>query len=423
MRLTAIRGTRDLLPEELVRWRAVEETAREVFGRYGYREIRTPLFEATELFVRGVGAGTDIVEKEMYTFEDRGGRSLTLRPEGTAAVVRACLEHNLFAELPVLKLYYIGPMYRYERPQAGRYREFWQAGVEAFGSDDPALDAEVILCAYDFLTGLGLRSLTIHLNSLGDEERQTYVQALREYLAPHWDRLPARDRERFEKNPLRMLDSKEEITRALIQEAPQVLDFLSEKSRHHLETVCRLLEREGVPYRVNPHIVRGLDYYTHTVFEVTAEGLGAQDAVLAGGRYDHLVEEVGGRPTPGVGFAAGVDRLLLALEAQGVAPEPGPELDLYIAVIGEVRAEALALATRLRRAGYRVDLEFLGRSLRAQMKTAHKRNVPLVALLGEDELREQRATLRDMRSGEQRSVSLEELIPAVAQMLSHSNPN
>ncbi len=410
MRLTAVRGTRDLLPDDLVAWRRVESVAREVFERFGYREIRTPLFEMTELFVRGVGETTDIVDKEMYTFQDRGGRSVALRPEGTASVVRACIEHSLIQSGAVRKLHYVGPMYRYERPQAGRYREFWQAGIEAFGVADAPIDAEVLVCAYEFLAELGLKDLVVQLNSIGDEERPAYVQQLRQYVEPRIEQFCGQCQGRLDKNPLRLLDCKVESCGELLADAPKILDSLSEESATHFDAVRRLLDRAGVPYVVNPYIVRGLDYYTRTAFEITAEGLGSQDAVLAGGRYDRLVEDVGGPSVPGIGFAAGIDRLLLAMEAQDVGVEAPPALDVYVVTIGDGLGEkAFEILTDLRRAGVAADMDYQSRSLRAQMKTANRLAVPYAVLLGEDEIAQDAATVRDMQDGSQETLPLADL--------------
>jgi len=406
MRIKAVRGTRDITPDELRKWRYVEEVARDLFRRYGYREIRTPTFEHTELFVKGTGETTDIVEKEMYTFIDKGGRSVTLRPEGTPSVVRACLENGLFGQLPVLKLSYIGQMFRYDRPQAGRYREFWQIGVEAFGSADPSMDAEVIQLAYQLVTEVGLKGISLELNSIGCKRcRPRYVEDLREFGKRHVDELCGKCVERIERNPMRLLDCKEERCRIVMKEAPVILDYLCDECAEHFAKVREYLDLLDVPYAVNPRVVRGLDYYTRTVFEITAEGLGAQNAVVGGGRYDDLVELMGGKPTPALGFAAGLDRIVASLEAQGFEFPIDEGIDCFIAVLGrEAKPVALKLATSLRREGFSVEMEHLGRSLRAQMKTADKLKARFTAMIGEDELKSGRITLRDMKSGEQRSV-------------------
>jgi histidyl-tRNA synthetase len=413
--IAAVRGTRDLLPDDMAWYRVVEDTARDVFERFGYRPIRTPIFEATELFVRGVGEGTDIVEKEMYTFEDRGGRSVTLRPEGTAAVARACIEHGLVDRAGAQKLHYIGPMYRYERPQAGRYREFWQAGIEAFGVAAPAMDAEVLTCAHVLLAELGIKAFPLQLNSIGGEERPMYVQRLRDFVRPNVSALCGKCQQRFERNPLRLFDCKTPACRDVLAAAPKILDHLSGESQAHLAEVRRLLDRVGVPYELNPYIVRGLDYYTRTAFEVTAEGLGSQDAILAGGRYDGLIGQVGGRPAPGVGFAAGTDRLVLAMQAQGVRPPEPPATGVFVATLGERgRDAAFDVTTALRRIGIASEMELNARSLRAQMKTADQLGARYALLIGEDELAREAATVREMRSGTQESVPLTDVVAYLA---------
>jgi histidyl-tRNA synthetase len=418
--IAKVRGTRDLLPDDMIALQRVEQAAHDVFARFGYGEIRTPMFERTELFVRGIGEGTDIVSKEMYTFEDRGGRSITLRPEGTAGVVRACLEQNLFKQCPVQKLYYVGPMFRYERPQAGRYREFWQAGIEAFGVSDAIIDAETLVCAYEFVSELGIKPVEIRLNSIGNEERPAYIEKLQEYIRPHLDEMGGRDKERFEANPLRMLDSKDERMRELLADAPKIGDHLSPESVEHFEAVRRLLDKANVPYVVDPLIVRGLDYYTRTVFEVTTVGLGAQDAILAGGRYDDLVSEVGGQSVPGIGFAAGLDRLILAMREQNVDVDERPKHDVYVVTIGDqAREAAFEALTALRRLGTRAEMDHQGRSVRAQMKTANQLGVPYVVVLGEDELARQEATVRDMGDQSQETVPLTEL---AARLSARTNP-
>lgn len=415
MSIAAIRGTRDLLPEEIAAWRRVEDAARDVFRRFGYQEIRTPIFEATELFVRGVGEGTDIVDKEMYTFEDKGGRSLTLRPEGTAGVVRACIEHNLLATSPIRKFYYTGPMYRYERPQAGRYREFWQTGIEAFGVAGPLMDAEVLVCAYEFLSALDINGLIVQLNSIGDSERPDYIRVLKAYVQPELERYCPKCQHRYETNPLRLLDCKVPSCRELVQGAPKTVEHLTSESMEHLVRVRRLLDRAKVPYILNPFIVRGLDYYTHTVFEVTAEGLGSQDAILAGGRYDRLMEVVGGKPSPGVGFAAGIDRLVMAIQAQEPAATGSFGIDVYIARIGDAPPEpAYDLAIALRRAGIAVEMDYEGRSLRAQMKSANALGVSHTLLLGEDEIARESVTVRQMDTGAQETLPLTDVVAYLA---------
>jgi histidyl-tRNA synthetase len=410
MKAKAVRGTRDITPDELPKWRYVEEIARDIFRRYGYREMRTPTFEHTELFIKGTGETTDIVEKEMYTFLDKGNRSITLRPEGTPAIVRACLENGLFGKLPVLKLAYIGQMFRYERPQAGRYREFWQIGVEAFGSEGPAIDAEVTQMAYELMVEVGLKGLSLEINSIGCSEcRPKYIEDLRRFGKKHIGRLCGKCMDRLDRNPLRFLDCKEEGCRIVIKKAPVILDYLCHECRAHFESFRAYLEGLEVPYEVNPRIVRGLDYYTRTVFEVIAGGLGAQNAVVGGGRYDYLVEQMGGRPTPALGFAAGLDRIIASLDAQGFEFPLDEGTDCFVAVIGEEVSDALMLTTRLRKKGFSVEMEFRGRSLRAQMKTADKLRARFVVITGGEEMKEGKVAVRDMKTGEQVEVPLDQV--------------
>ncbi len=410
MRVKAVRGTRDITPDEMPKWRYVEEVARDIFRRYGYREMRTPTFEHTELFIKGTGETTDIVEKEMYTFTDKGGRSITLRPEGTPAIVRACLESGLLGSLPVLKLAYIGQMFRYDRPQAGRYREFWQIGVEAFGSDNPAIDAEVTQLAYQLMREIGLKGLSLDINSIGCNRcRPRYVEHLREFGRRHIDRLCGKCVDRLDRNPLRILDCKEERCRIVTKEAPVILDYLCDECRSHFDRFKRYLEELDVPYSVNPRIVRGLDYYTRTVFEITAEGLGAQNAVVGGGRYDYLVEQMGGKPTPALGFAAGLDRIIASLDAQGFRFPTAEGIDCFVAVIDEAFGDALRLTDKLRSEGLSVEMEFRGRSLRAQMKTADKLKARFVAIVGGEEMKEGKVALRNMETGEQTDVPFDQV--------------
>ncbi|HEX2253922.1 MAG TPA: histidine--tRNA ligase, partial [Thermoanaerobaculia bacterium] len=348
----SVKGTRDLLPPETAVWAAVEQTARDVFARYGYREIRTPVLEETELFVRSVGETTDIVGKEMYTFPDKKGRSLTLRPESTAAVARAFIEHGLTSWPSPVKLFYMGPQFRYERPQKGRYRQFHQIGAELLGDPGPWSDAEVLLMLVRFLGELGFTSPTVLLNTLGDEaSRAAYREALHAFLAPQREALGEDSRRRLETNPLRILDTKVPAERELLAGAPELAEHLNAESREHFDAVRRVLDRSGVAYRVDPRLVRGLDYYTRTVFEITAEGLGAQNAIVGGGRYDRLIADLGGAEVPGIGFAIGEDRLVEVL------PEPFRERAsaqpwVVVAALGEVGGgEALLLAEELRAAG------------------------------------------------------------------------
>ncbi len=409
----APRGTQDVLPQDSWRWQRLEAAFREVCRRYAYREIRTPVFEETELFARGVGEGTELVHKQMYTFQDRGGRSLTLRAEGTAPVVRAFLEHNLGATGGTQKLYYICPIFRYERPQAGRYRQHHQLGVEAIGSPGPEIDAEVIALYHDFLAEVGLEGAVTHLSSIGCPKcRPALSQALRDFFAPHVSEMCEFCRARYETNPLRILDCKVPHDVELRKGAPSALDHLCDECREHFDGVRAALDALDVEYEVDPTIVRGLDYYTRTAFEVIHPGLGAKDVIMGGGRYDGLAEMLGGKPTPGIGFGSGIERLLLVVESSAVGrtfPCP-PALDVYVAAASpEARVPAAALAAELRRAGLSADLDHTGRSLKAQMREAARMEARFAALLGEDELRGDVVTLRDMDSGEQEKVARAEL--------------
>ncbi len=409
------RGTNDILPGDASRWRAVESVIHRTAARYGYGEVRTPLFEHTELFQRGVGDDTDIVEKEMYTFLDRGRRSLTLRPEGTAAVVRAYLEGGLAAGSQPVKLYYVSsPMFRYDRPQAGRYRQFHQAGVEVFGTAEPSADAEVIALAVDIFAALGLRGLEVRLNSLGCPAcRAAYRDRLRDYFRPRLDQACEDCRRRFDRNPLRLLDCK--VDRALAAGAPAMTEHLCDDCTRHFRAVQSYLRALGVRCAIDPGIVRGLDYYTRTVFEVVHPGLGAQSSLCGGGRYDGLVEALGGPPTSAVGFAIGMERLLLALEAEGVTlPKPaGP--DVFVAAAGEAtRGEAMALTARLRREGLSAETDLCGRSLKAQMKHAGRLGAAFAVVVGEEELARGAVVLRDMARGEQENVEIDRLAERIA---------
>ncbi len=444
--LKAVRGTRDLLPSETALWARVEQTAREVFARYGFGEIRTPIFEATELFSRGVGEETDIVSKEMYTWEDRAraqsekAQSLTLRPENTAGVVRAYIEHKLGETGVLQKLFYIGPQFRRERPQRGRYRQFWQIGCEVLGppssgSESPVRDAEVLEMLATLLDQLGVKNWQLVLNSVGSsEDRKRYNAALREALAPVKHKMSEDNQRRAETNPLRVLDSKDPADQEIVAALPKIADYLDEGSRAHFASVCAALDACGVPYTVNPRLVRGLDYYTRTTFEFTvpssadpATGLGTQNALLGGGRYDGLSEMLGGPKAPGIGFAIGEDRLVLTLQAQSEAARaarnagaPGaspsgtwdlePKLDAYIAPMGTERnAAALALARELRRAGLSVEVGDGTFRLKKSFEAAD-RVARHIVILGEDELASGTATVKTFATGEQVKIASAELI-------------
>jgi len=412
MLTTRPRGTNDLLPGELVKWHYVENVLHQVAALYGYQEIRTPIFEHTELFQRGVGESTDIVEKEMYTFIDRGQRSLTLRPEATASTVRAFLEHKLYAGSLPVKFYYIGPMFRYDRPQAGRYRQFHQFGVEAFGAQDPSLDAEVIAMAMDIYQRLGLKNLVVELNSVGCPKcRQAHRQVLQEYLKGKLAELCPTCQGRFEKNPLRILDCKSDHCREVVAEAPTIDQMLCADCRSHFQLVQEYLQELQVPHNLNPRLVRGLDYYTKTAFEIVAQGIGAQSSIGGGGRYDHLIEECGGAPLPGIGYAMGIERIILTLEEQGIDFPIETNLQIFIAALGEqAQKKGVKLSQDLRKAGLVVERDYFGKSLKAQLKMANRMQAQAAVILGEEELANEQAVVRKMEEGLQEVVPLGELV-------------
>jgi len=421
-RYKAPRGTQDVLPEVSWRWQRVEAAFRDICRRYCYAEIRTPLFEETELFQRGVGEGTEIVTKQMYTFEDRGGRSLTLRAEGTAPVVRAALEHNLTAQGQLAKLFYIAPIFRYERPQAGRLRQHTQLGVEAISAPGPDIDAETIALYHDFLAEIGLTGAVTHISSIGCQNcRPAFSTALREFFAPKLADLCEFCQARYETNPLRILDCKVPADIEARQGAPSALDYLCDDCRAHLAGVRAMLDGLGVPYEVDPTIVRGLDYYTRTAFEVTHPALGAKDVIMGGGRYDGLAEMLGGPATPGIGFGSGLERLMLVLTAATPSPSTGRGEGggvIYLASASpEARQPAFLLAIELRRAGLSAELDYASRSLKAQMRDAGRLGARWVALLGEDELAAGTVTLRDMETGDQMAIARSEAITAIKQKL------
>jgi len=405
-KIAAPRGTADVYPPESARWQALEAEARAVARRFGYGEIRTPLFEATELFVRGVGETTDIVEKEMYTFTDKGGRSLTLRPEWTAPVVRAVLEHNLLAAGPQ-RLFYIGPIFRYERPQAGRYRQAHQFGVECFGFAGPEADVEAIALAFEVMRASGL-AVSVTLNSIGDDAcRPRYRDALWNHFAPHRERLSADSQRRLDRNPLRILDSKAPEDREFVDTAPAMLDVLCAPCKAHFGDVRAMLEEIGVPFVVDPRMVRGLDYYTRTVFEFVSDRLGAQATVCAGGRYDHLVGSLGGPPTPGVGFGMGLERFLMLLERAGVADERGSHGIAVVALGEAARRRAVGLVAALRRTSgdVPVTIDYGDAKIAAHFKKAERANARAAVLVGDDELASGRLVVRDLATRAQDSVA------------------
>jgi histidyl-tRNA synthetase len=412
--IQAIRGMHDVLPEESPRWQWVERVFREVSERFGYQEIRPPLVEAAQLYVRSIGESTDIVGKEMYVFTDRAGEELALRPELTAGVVRAVVQHGLLARRSLWRLWYYGAAFRYERPQKGRYRQFHQYGVECIGSPYPESDAEVILLAVAVLRELGIADYRLQLNTLGSPAvRQRYRTALVAYLESVREKLSPESQLRLERNPLRILDSKDERDQALLRSAPLLIEYLDAESREHFEALCRMLQQQGVPFELNPHLVRGLDYYTHTVFEFVSSRLGAQNAFGGGGRYDGLVESFGGPPAPAVGFSFGVERLLLLL------PERTPDgaVEIYVAR-AEVEPEVvLSLLEELRRAGYRAVGDLQRRSLKAQLREADRLGARLAIILGRTEWQQRRLVLRDLRNGQQWECPVQELGEHVRRIL------
>ncbi len=407
--INAVKGFKDILPDEAGKWRYVEERAREIFSSFGVREIRTPVLEKTELFRRGIGAATDIVEKEMYSFLDRGEENLTLRPEATASVIRAYVEHSLYAADPAAKLFTIGPMFRRERPQKGRFRQFHQINVEYIGYDDPRADGEIILLLSHFLKSVGLNDLRLEINSLGCPAcRPSFRESILAFLQGREGGLCEDCRRRIDTNPLRVMDCKLEGCREVIAGAPRLLDFLCPQCCDHFAGVRRALENFGLAYMINPNMVRGLDYYTKTAFEVTTESLGAQNAVAGGGRYDGLVSELGGPDIAGIGFAVGMERLVSLLPLKDEDFHPSPRL--FVAALGdEAKDMAFSLCNRLRMKGIWVETDYMGKSLKSQMKRADKLGSRYALIIGEKELAERRAELRDMANSRQETVPFDDL--------------
>ncbi|WCK53600.1 histidine--tRNA ligase [Aneurinibacillus sp. Ricciae_BoGa-3] len=407
------RGCADVLPGEIELWQYIEDRARDICRRYNYAEIRTPIFEHTELFHRGVGETTDIVEKETYTFTDRGGRSLTLRPEGTASTVRSYVENKMYGspQQPT-KLYYIGPMFRYERPQAGRMRQFTQFGIEAIGSSDPAIDAETIALAMRFYGELGLKNLHVELNSLGDaESRAAHREALVKHFTPHIEGFCADCQSRLHRNPLRILDCKRDADKPQMKTAPVILDYLNAESAAYFDAVKKRLDLLGIHYEVNAHLVRGLDYYTHTAFEIMEQGIGAVSTICGGGRYNGLVEEVGGQDMPGIGFAMSIERVLLALKTQGIELPVEQSIDCYVIGLGEQADEkAFELLDKIRTAGLSADKDYQGRKMKAQLKSADRLQARAVVIIGEDELSRGVAVVKNMANGEQQEIVFDDVI-------------
>lgn len=404
----SIKGTLDLLPAESHKRQFVEHSCLEIAQNFGYKEIRTPVFEHTELFQRGVGDTTDVVQKEMYTFEDKGGRSITLRPEGTAGVVRSYLEHGLFNEPMPQKMCYLTSCYRYEKPQAGRLREFHQFGIECLGSASPACDAEVISVAQNLFDFLSVKNLKLEINSIGCKEcRKDYHAALQSYFESKKEELCGTCLGRLERNPMRILDCKSPVCSEIAKDAPKVTDYLCDDCKVHFESVQNYLKAMGIDFTVNPTIVRGLDYYSRTVFEFVSTDIGAQGTVCGGGRYDGLVEEVGGNPTPALGFGMGIERLMLLMENQGLPFPEAAKCELYIATMGEkATVQAAAMANALRREGMFVEFDVVGRSVKAQMKYANKIGAKFTVVIGDSELESGIVRLKNMESGEEQELSL-----------------
>ena len=407
--IRSIKGAYDVLPAESWRWRILEEALHQFMSVHGFDLIKTPAFEKTELFARGVGEETDIVSKEMFTWLDGGKTSLTLKPELTAPVVRAYIQHNLKALSPVTKLYYWDALFRRERPQKGRQRQFYQFGAEILGSPYPEADVEVISAAFTFFTSVGLENITLKLNSIGSNDcRVNYKKALKEFLAPHVNQLSETSRTRFEKNPLRILDTKIEHEINLLVDAPDITDFLTSQDKEHFDEVRELLDGMNIPYILDKHMVRGLDYYSRTTFEITSAALGSQDALCGGGRYDQLVETLGGADTPAVGFAAGVERLLIALTENDNSMAPTPVV--YLVTLGDrARKEGIFLGNTLRASGFSVQFDLARRSMKAQMRDANKSGAHLMLVLGDQELAGKKIQIKNLQSGDQETINMTEL--------------
>lgn len=416
------RGTQDILPSETWKWQQVESIIKDVSDAFRYKEIRTPIFEQTELFQRLVGETTDVVQKEMYTFTDKGNRSMTLRPEGTAPVVRSFVEHKMFGipDQPV-KLFYVGPMFRYERQQAGRYRQFVQFGAEAIGSADPAIDAEVIALAMNVYQRAGLTDLKLVLNSLGDTEcRKSHKDALIAHFSPHIDEFCSDCKSRLDINPLRILDCKVDSENPLIANAPSLPDYLNEDSAAYFEQVKSYLDDLNISYVVDANLVRGLDYYNHTAFEImsTSKGFGAITTLCGGGRYNGLAEDIGGPSAPGIGFAMSIERLLLAMNAEGKSFDEEPNLEVYIVTLGDdAKRPGFKLLNELRKSGIRSDMDYMDRKMKGQMKSADRLNAEVVVVIGEDEVAEDVAMVRNMSDGTQEKIATSELVEKITSSL------
>lgn len=421
--IKAITGTKDILPSDIRKWYHLENLVKKIFQNYNYKEIRTPIFEETSLFARGIGEETDIVSKEMYTFKDRSETSITLKPEMTAGVVRAFIEHSLAEKQPLTKVFYISPMFRQERPQAGRLRQFHQCGAEALGSTSPLLDAEMIEMAFEILRRLGLKDLSVKINSLGIPfARENYKNELRKYLADKKSKLTEESRIRFEKNILRIFDSKAEQDQEIMKNAPLLIDYLDDESKRDFDIVKNYLTNLNIPFEVEPRLVRGLDYYTKTTFEIISEKVGAQSSLCGGGRYDLLVEELGGKPTPGVGFAAGMERILLACENENVLNLPEPYIDVYLVRIdNDLILKVSEIASALRKNDLMVDYDYLNRSVKAQMREANKLNARFVLFVGGDEYKNGELVLKNLTTSEQEKIKVSELSSLISKFKNYGS--
>ena len=411
MFISAPKGTKDLLPDQVYKWHYVENKFSDICKRYGFKEIRTPMFEHTEVFARGIGDTTDVVQKEMYTFNDHAGRSITLKPEGTSGAVRAFIEHKQYAEVQPTKYYYNTDCFRYEKPQAGRLRHFHQFGIEVFGTSDMLADAEVISLGYDFLTELGITEIQLRINSVGCPDcRRKYRDALKEFLKPRYDELCNTCKDRYERNPMRILDCKSEICKKIVENAPRMLDYLCDDCRNAFEELKTNLTSMGIEYVIDPNIVRGLDYYTKTAFEFVTTKIGAQGTVCGGGRYDHLIEELGGPPIPGVGFGLGIERLIMLMEANDVKFPEESRPEVFIAVMGEAaKSFGLKPCRALRQKGVIAEMDTLSRNIKGQFKYADRLGAKYTLVIGEDELKKGVVSLKDMAKSEQREIKIENI--------------
>jgi len=403
--IRSVKGTQDILPDQSTRWQDLELTIQKIMDCYGYKEIRTPAFEHSEVFSQGVGQETDIVSKEMYSWTDQGGDNLTLKPELTAPVARSFIQHNLGVQNSINKLYYIDALFRRERPQKGRYRQFHQFGIEVFGSENPETDVEVIALAMHVFHKLGLKELTLQLNSIGSPEcRNNYRNAIKNFLAPHFDQLSQTSQDRYNNNPLRILDTKSPDEKEILKDAPNISNYWTIDDKNHFDEVCNLLKHIKIDYQLSPNLVRGLDYYTRTTFEITSNELGAQNAICGGGRYDGLVEKLGGKPTPGIGFAAGIERLLLASSSDNKLRN----IQIYIVGIGnDVRSTMIKLAEELRSNDIRTSFDYLRRSMKAQMREANKLGAQYAIIIGEDELKDKSVIIKDLSTSNQEKITLD----------------